>query len=420
MSTYTVVTILVAISAFFSYLNARFLKLSGTIGIVTIATIASILIIVFGESIPSINRFINALTAHMDLSDTLLDTMLGFLLFAGSLNFDINRLKGQIKPVLILSTISVVLSTAIFGALFYVVSMVIHIQVPFVYCLLFGALISPTDPVAVSSILKKSKIPKHLETIITGESLFNDGIGLVLFITLSQIARQRKVEIPFGQIAQLFCTEVFGGLILGLIMAIIIYRLMKAVEDFQTIIILSLALVMSLTVLCTLFHFSGPLSVVTAGLYIGSHDLTSDERGGRTRQYMESFWKLIDELMNTILFVMIGLQLLKLPFVDDYWRSGLLAIVAILIARGLSVWLPVALLKRTLDLNYKSIFILTWAGLRGGISIALALSLRESNYKELIIASCYFVVIFSIIVQGLTLNKVIRLALNKKEPEETQ
>jgi CPA1 family monovalent cation:H+ antiporter len=417
MSTYTVVTILVAISAFFSYLNARFLKIAGTIGIVTIATIASILIIVFGESIPSVNRFINTVTAHMDLGDTLLDTMLGFLLFAGSLNSDINRLKGQIRPVLILSTISVVISTALFGGLFYVASLLIHFQVPVVYCLLFGALISPTDPVAVSSILKKSKIPKHLETIITGEALFNDSIGLVLFVTLSQIARQRTVEIPFGQIAQLFCTEVFGGLILGFIMAIIVYRLMKAVEDFQTIIILSLALVMGLTVLCTMFHFSGPLSVVTAGLYIGSHDLTSDERGTRTRQYMESFWKLIDELMNTILFVMIGLQLLKLPFVNEYWQSGLLAIVIIIIARGLSVWLPVAILKRTLDLNYKSIVILTWAGLRGGISIALALSLRESKYKELIIASCYFVVIFSIIVQGLTLDKVIAFALNKKESE---
>jgi len=416
MSTYTVVTILVAISAFFSYLNARFLKLSGTIGIVTIATIASVLIIVFGESIPSVNRFINSLTAHLDLTDALLDTMLGFLLFAGSLNFDINQLKNQKRPVFILSTVGVVLSTALFGGIFYVASMLMHIQVPLVYCLLFGALISPTDPVAVSSILKKSKIPKHLETIITGESLFNDGIGLVLFVTLSQIARQRKVEIPFMQIAQLFCTEIFGGLILGIIMAYIVYRFMKAVEDFQTIIILSLALVMSLTVLCNLFHFSGPLSVVTAGLYIGSHDLTSDERGGRTRQYMESFWKLIDELMNTVLFVMIGLQLLKLPFVDDFWKSGLVAIVTILLARGLSVWLPVVLLKRTLDLNYKSIFILTWAGLRGGISIALALSLHESRYKELIIASCYFVVIFSIIFQGLTLDNVIRFALKKKEP----
>ncbi|EHQ28945.1 cation:proton antiporter [Mucilaginibacter paludis] len=414
MSTYTVVTILVAISAFFSYLNARFLKISGTIGIVTIATIASVFLLVFGKSIPSLNRFIITLTDHIDFSDMLLDTMLGFLLFAGSLNFDINLLKGQMKPVLILSTVGVILSTGIFGGLFYAASLMLHIEVPLVYCLLFGALISPTDPVAVSSILKKSKIPKHLETIITGESLFNDGIGLVLFITLSQLARQRVPHVSFAHVATLFATEVFGGLILGLLMALLVYRLMKAVEDFQTIIILSLALVMSLTVLCALFHFSGPLSVVTAGLYIGSQHLTSDEQGGRTRQYMERFWKLIDELLNTVLFVMIGLQLIKLPFVDDYWQSGLVAIVLIIIARGLSVLLPVALLQRTLDVNYKSVFILTWAGLRGGISVALALSLHESKYKELIIASCYFVVIFSIIFQGLTLNNVIKYTLRKK------
>lgn len=414
MSTYTVITILVAISAFFSYLNARFLKLSGTIGIVTIATIASVLLLIVGKSFPGINRYINNLAGHIDFSDALLDTMLGFLLFAGSLNFDINLLKGQKKPVFILSTVGVVLSTGIFGALFYVASMLLHIDVPLVYCLLFGALISPTDPVAVSSILKKSKIPKHLETIITGESLFNDGIGLVLFITISQIARYGTRHFSFTDIAILFANEVFGGLILGILMAVFVYRLMKAVEDFQTIIILSLALVMGLTVLCSMFHFSGPLSVVTAGLYIGSHDLTSDEQGSRTRQYMERFWKLIDELMNTVLFVMIGLQLLKLPFLDGYWESGVIAIVLIIVARGLSVLLPVALLQRTLDLNYKSIFILTWAGLRGGISVALALSLHESPYKELIIASCYFVVIFSIVFQGLTLNKVIRLALNKK------
>lgn len=414
MSTYTVITILVAISAFFSYLNARFLKLSGTIGIVTIATIASVMLLVIGKSFPVINHYVVAITMHIDFTDALLDTMLGFLLFAGSLNFDINLLKGQLKPVLILSTVGVVLSTGIFGGLFYVASIMLHIKVPLVYCLLFGALISPTDPVAVSSILKKSKIPKHLETIITGESLFNDGIGLVLFITLAQIARHGTGDFSFSRIAILFANEVFGGLILGILMSFLVYRLMKAVEDFQTIVILSLALVMSLTVLCDLFNFSAPISVVTAGLYIGSRNLTSNEQGVRTRQYMERFWKLIDELMNTILFVMIGLQLLKIPFLDDYWRSGLIAIVLILVARGLSVMLPVALLKRSLDLNYKSILILTWGGLRGGISVALALSLHESPFKELIIASCYFVVIFSIVFQGLTLNSIIKVALNKR------
>ncbi|RYY28036.1 MAG: sodium:proton antiporter [Sphingobacteriaceae bacterium] len=414
MSMFTVITVLVVISAFFAFINARFFKLPSAIGVITIAVFVSIIAIFTGGFFPALLKALTTLDKNIDFSQTLLNTMLGFLLFAGALRFNWAHLKKQIGSVLILSTLGVLISTAIFGVMFDLLTDVLKVNIPFIYCLLFGSLISPTDPVAVSAVLKKSNIPEHLSTIITGESLFNDGVGLILFITLLEYITQSGNHISSSKIAILFTQEVFGGIALGLTSAFIVYKLMRKVDDFQTLVISSLALVMGISVVAGKLHLSIPLAVVAAGLLIGNKRFGKDP-SGKMNDFLERFWTLTDEMMNTILFVMIGLQIVVMPFLNYYWIVGLLAIILALIARGLSVLVPLVFLRRTLNLNYNNITILTWAGVRGGISIALALSMPHTKYRDVILASSYFIIIFSIVVQGLSLNYVVDF-FTKKEP----
>jgi len=415
MGLFLIITLLVIISAVYSYLNARFIKLPGTIGIVSIAILVSLITIIIDKLDPDVASHLTVLAKHINFSTTVLNIMLGFLLFAGSFNLNTRRLKKEMLPVLVLSTLGVILSTAIFGAFFYGVTILFHVKIPLVYCLLFGALVSPTDPVAVGAIIKGSKLPQNLETIISGESLFNDGIGLVLFITLLEITRSGTDNINFGNTAVLFLREVFGGIAFGAISGYFAFRLMKSITDFQTIVLVSMALVMGVSVVSTYLHLSIPLAVVTAGLFAGNKSINQDGNE-HSHQALEKFWRLIDEMLNTILFVMIGLQMVNIPYLDNYWLTGLIAILVILVARWLSIMLPLIFLRRSLNVNYSSINILTWAGLRGGISIALALSLPYTPYRHIILSGSYFIVIFSIVVQGLTLNKVIN-ASYKEKPE---
>ncbi len=405
MGIFIIITILVAVSAVFSFINVRFFKLPGAIGVISIAVITSIIAVFTGEVFPVLFQTLTGLNKNIDFSQTLLNTMLGFLLFASALKFNWAELKRQMRPVFILSTISVVLSTFIFGMLFNWLTDLVKVDIPFIYCLLFGALISPTDPVAVSAVLKKSNMPKQLGTIITGESLFNDGIGLILFVSILEYISQSGDKIHSGQIVVLFAQEVFGGTFLGGFLAFVAYRLMRKVEDFQTLVMVSLALVMGISVLANKLHLSIPLAVVSAGLLIGNLQFGKDP-SGKLNDFLGKFWSIIDELMNTVLFVMIGLRMVMMPFLGYYWFVCMGAILVILIARGLSVLVPVIFLRRTLNVNYNNVGILTWAGVRGGISIALALSIPDSKYREVIEAGCYFIVIFSVVVQGLTLNKV--------------
>ena len=414
MDLFIIIALLVIVSAFYSYVNARFVRLPGTIGIITIAIVVSVITLIVDESDPYVAKYLTLLARNIDFSKVVLDIMLGFLLFAGALNIDTKKLRLEMKPVMILSTVGVIISTAVFGLLFHYVGILFNIHVNLIYCFLFGALISPTDPVAVGAIIKGSKLPAHLEMIITGESLFNDGVGLVLFITLLEITRTGTDNIDFTKTVILFIREVFGGVTLGVFMGFLAYRLMRSITDFQTIVLVSLALVMSISLICIYAGLSVPLAVVAAGLFMGNRSINSDVKE-HSHEALEKFWKLVDEMLNTILFVMLGLQMINLSFITNYFITGGIAILLMLIARWISITLPVTFLKRSLQINYGSVNILTWAGLRGGISIALALSLPHSIYREIILAGSYFVVIFSIVVQGLTLNKVINFSFRNKE-----
>lgn len=402
MDLLTIATVVLVISAFFSYLNVRFIKLPGTIGVVTISVTLSVIILVVGKSSNALNHTVSSLAGSINFSKVLLDVLLGFLLFASALHFDYNKLKEQKIPVLLLSTLGVLLSTAIFGTLFCLCTRLFHFQVPVIYCFVFGALISPTDPIAVSAIIKKSRIPSRLNTIISGESMFNDGVGLVLFVTLLRIAEDPGTSFTFRQVGRLFFREVAGGIGLGLLAGYIAYRMIRAIRDYQTIFLISLALVVSISLIAGNLDVSIPLAAVTAGLVVGNRNL---DKEGKTMEFLKRIWQLIDDVLNTILFVLIGLQLVVMPALHTYWLPGIFSILALLMARLASVSLPAIFLLR--KPNMKNLFILTWAGLRGGISIAMALSLPASPFREIILAACYFIVIFSIIFQGLTLGKLV-------------
>lgn len=407
MDTFTTITILVTISALISYLNHRFVKLPGTIGIMVISISLSIIILITGKTFPAAYNFISILTSNIDFTKTLLDIMLAFLLFASALHFDFEKLKAQKRAVLILSTVGVIGCTTIFGFLFYWGAGLFGIEIPLIYCFLFGALISPTDPVAVLSVLKKSKIPPSLETIIGGESLFNDGVGILLFVTLRELTENTQVAFSWSHSLELFGQEVFGGILLGVASGFFCTRLVKKIDELQTILMITLAMVMGISVLGALLHVSIPLAAVTAGLMLSNMTLGSDATTSHLKDLLDKIWGLIDDLLNTILFVMIGLQIVVIPFFTRYWEISALSIIFVLIARGLSIALPTILMKRSLKTDFNKLGILIWAGLRGGISVALALSLPDSDYKPLIVSASYVIVVFSIIVQGLTLNKVV-------------
>ena len=412
MDMFLIIALLIIVSAIYSYINARFIKLPGTIGIVTLAILGSVITLIVERLDPGIAMHLTSLAKHINFSTTVLNVMLGFLLFATAFNLDTKKLKREMRPVLILSTLGVILSTVIFGTIFYWVAGLVDIKIPFLYCLLFGALVSPTDPIAVASIIKGSKLPSNLETIISGESLFNDGIGLVLFITLLEIIHSGGQDVDFLKAVLLFVQEVFGGILLGAVSGFVAHRLMKSINDFQTIVLVSLGLVMLNSVAASYLHLSIPLAVVTAGLFTGGRSINADNKE-RSHEALEKFWTLVDGILNAVLFVMIGLQMVNVPFISNYWIAGGISIVIILGARWLSIMLPLTFLRRSLNVNYSSINILTWAGLRGGISIALAMSLPASPYRHLILSGSYFIVIFSIVVQGLTLNRLINASFNK-------
>jgi len=403
-----IITILVVLSAVFGYINVRFLKLPNSIGLMLITivfTFGVFALSYFDSTLLDAERFI---IKQIDFKSVLLDVMLSFLLFAGALHTNFEQLKVQRWPVLVFSTFGVLVSTFLVGASVFLILKLVGLDISFIYCLLFGALISPTDPIAVLGILKKAGVPKKLEAKIVGESLFNDGVGVVIFLTIFQIALLGTGEIEAFDVFKLFGKEVFGGILLGGLLGWVTYRLMKSINDYDIEVIITLAAVMGGTVIAHKLHLSAPLAMVTAGLVVGNDTVRGTAMSEITESYVDKFWELIDILLNTILFVLIGMEILVLTFKTEYILAGLIAVPVVLLCRYLSLLLPISLFKKKLDFVPKTNLIMTWGGLRGGISIALALGLTEAMQRDLFLVITYVVVVFSILVQGLTVGKLVK------------
>lgn len=410
---FTIVTILLVLTAIFSYINVRFIKLPTTIAVTLMSLVASMFIVVLGSFYPETLRRPAAFVSSIEFETVLMRVLLSFLLFAGAVHIDINRLKKHIGPIATYATVGVLFSTAIIGFSMQFIFQLFDIEMPLIYCLLFGALISPTDPIAVLGILKKAGIPKSIETKITGESLFNDGVGVVIFISLLQIAQAGTDSFSGWQITTLFLQEALGGLVWGVILGYGGYLLMRSIDHYQTEVLISLAIVMGGYLLASALHISGPLAMVAAGIIVGNKG-KNDAMSDITKDYVNKFWELLDEILNAILFLLIGLEMIIISFDNRLIWLGLIGILVVLLSRFISVTVPTLIwsMRHTFEKNILPI--LTWGGLRGGISIALALSLPKGEYRDIIVSITYVIVIFSILVQGLTIGPLAkRLTVNK-------
>ena len=407
MDLFDIIAILLSLSALFSFINYRYIRLPTTIGLMLIALVMSLLLIVLGKFGLGTASDKAALLLHkIDFDKTVLHGLLSFLLFAGALHVNVNDLRLHSRIIALLAIGGVVLSTLIVGVLIWVVFTLLGLDIPLLYCLLFGALISPTDPIAVMGILKTAGAPKSLEIKIVGESLFNDGVGVVLFIVLLELATGDH-NVGTGWILLLFIKEAFGGLLLGLAAGMLAYWMLKQINNYQVEIMITLAVVTGGYALADTLHLSGPIAVVVAGLLIGNHGRHL-AMAAKTREHLDTFWQLLDEILNAILFVLIGLEVLVLPFTPEYLISGLIAIPVVLMARFISVAIPVNVLKSLREFTPNAVLIMTWGGLRGGISVAMALSLPASTERGVIVTITYTVVVFSILVQGLSIGRLIK------------
>lgn len=407
MTFFEITSILMVLTALFGFINYRVLRMPTTIGVMLIALIFSLGMVLLGWLGIDIGQAdIERMLKSIDFNQTLLHGMLSFLLFAGAMHINFDDLKDQKWVISILATAGVVASTFIVGSLTWVVLDILGMPTPFIYCLLFGALISPTDPVAVIGILKTVGVPKGLETKIAGESLFNDGIGVVVFLILLDLAIGGG-DITVASVALLFVEEAVGGAVLGLVIGVLAYQMLKRVNNYQVEVIITLALVMGGYALADRIHTSGPIAMVVAGLLIGNHG-RAHAMSDITRERLDDFWELMDEILNAILFMLIGLEMLILPFTPALVAAGLIAILITLVARGASVGGAVLFMRTFRRFSPGAIKILIWGGLRGGISVALALSIPAGPERSTLVTITYIIVVFSILVQGMTLGRLVK------------
>lgn len=412
MNLFSIAAVLVGLSALFGYINHRFLRLPHTIGLVVIALAASLSIIGFDLLTHSgnIGHRVSGVLRQIDFNATLMHGMLSFLLFAGALHADFSAFKSKRLIIGVMAGLGTLISTFAVGAMMWFLMGLFGIDFPFIWALVFGALISPTDPVAVLSLFKTVNVPDTLKAKMSGESLFNDGVGVVVFTVVVAIAvsgGEHGGEMGVPEIIELFFLEAVGGVVLGLVAGYIGYRAMHGIDEPSLEVMITLALVMVTYSLALAMHLSGPIAMVVGGLFIGNHGVKyamSDE----TRDYVLTFWTLIDEILNSVLFLLIGLEVLVVAESIDLIEVALLAIPVTLIARSLSVSIPIAILSRWETFTKGAVPVLIWGGLRGGIAVALALSLPENEYKPAILSITYGVVLFSIIVQGLTVKPLVK------------
>ncbi len=414
MELYYSFSVLIVLASFFSYLNLRYLKLPSTIGIMIIAMLSSIILVITGHLFPDTFTHFSNLLRDVDFTEVLMGAMLNFLLFAGAIHINLKDLKEQRGPIVIFSTVSVVISTFVVGALVFYIAPLLGLNIPFLYCFLFGALISPTDPIAVMGVLKEAKVRKSLETKVAGESLFNDGVAVVVFAVILQLTQSSDMDISFGNISWLLIKEAAGGFIVGALLGLGASNAMRKIDDYKVSVLITLSVVMGGYLIARAMHISGPLTMVAAGIVIGNYGKRT-AMSATTKDYLNKFWELIDEILNAILFLFIGFELLIIPNITNYWLMGGISILIVLFARFVSIYIPVKVIPFKNKFSKGTIKVLVWGGLRGGVSIALALSIDEGPHKPVILAITYFIVVFSIIVQGLSVGKVATKALSKEE-----
>lgn len=420
MELYYSFSVLIVLASIFAYINYRFLKLPSTIGIMVIAITVSIVLVFFGETFfPKTFNRLHQLMTSIDFTEVLMGAMLNFLLFAGGIHVNIDDLKEQLRPIVIFSTAGVVISTFVVGIGMYYLMPLIGVQIPFIFCLVFGALISPTDPVAVLSILKQAKVSKALETKVAGESLFNDGMAVVVFTVVLQLAIGEEIDLNLESIGLLLLKEAGGGLLLGVILGWITSRLMREVDDYIISVLVTLSVVMGGYLIAHQMHISGPLTMVAAGLFMGNFNMKFKMKS-ITQDYLIKFWELIDEILNAVLFLFIGFELLMIKDLKHFMIPGLVAIVVVLIARFVCIWLPTRFMSLKTRFSPQTVKVLVWGGIRGGVSIALAMSIPKGEYSDAILSITYCVVVFSIIVQGLTIAKVANPNKIAKEEQEQE
>lgn len=403
--------LLLSLSALFGWLNLRFLRLPHTIGLLIMALGSSVILLVIHDIAPDLGIADDLQQAirQIDFYDAIMNGMLAFLLFAGALHVDIDKLKNQSVPIMVMATVGVLISTAVIGTAFWLVAGLLGFDLPLQWALVFGALISPTDPVAVLSLLKTVDVPESIKAKIAGESLFNDGVAVVSFSVLLAVAVGTAGEGPdldLWHVAQLFFYEGLGGCMFGLATGWLAYRAMLSIDDHVVEILISIGICAATYALSLRLHVSGPIAVVVAGLMIGTRG-AAYAMSAKVEEYMFTFWEIVEELLNSVLFLLIGLEVLVLSFDPSNGWLVLCAIPIVLLGRLISVTIPIRVLSLRRTFSTGSIPVLTWGGLRGGVSVALALSLPDSDVKPVILAVTYAVVIFSIVVQGLTVRWVI-------------
>ena len=399
--------ILISVSALFAYINHRFVGLPTTIGVLIIAMLVSLCISVLSVlGFADLEIHVQNLLGKIDFNATLLHGMLSFLLFAGAMHVNLTELREQKWVILSLATVGVCISTFLVGTATYYLLSALSCHLPYLYCLLFGALISPTDPIAVMATVKRLGVDKELETAIAGESLFNDGVGVVVFTVLVLLLDSAE-HIDAAHVGFIFLEEAVGGIIFGLLLGAVGYYLINSIDNYKVEILITLALVMGGYGLALYLHTSGPIAIVVAGLITGNV-LRKHAMSDETRHSVDDFWELIDEMLNVILFALIGMEILIIPFESEWFLAGLMLILIVLLVRFFSVGLPVRLISIVAPVTPNLVKILVWGGLRGGISVALALSLPEGDSRDIILFLTYVVVVFSIVVQGLTIGPFIK------------
>lgn len=418
MSIFEIGAFLIGLSAVFGYLNHKVLRLPHTIGLVLIALAASMAAILVDLVVPTahISDLVTDVLHRIDFHETLMHGMLSFMLFAGALHVDFSAFKSRAKVIAVMASMGVLLSTFVIGGALWALLNYSGVEMPFIWALVIGALISPTDPVAVLGLFKTVDVPESLEAKMAGESLFNDGVGVVIFSVVVAIAvggGSHGGEMGVAEIAKLFLNEAVGGTVLGFIAGYVGYRAMYHIDEHNLEVLITLAVVMVTYSVAIRLHMSGPIAMVVAGLFIGNKGMRFAV-SENTRDHIKKFWSLADEILNSTLFLLIGLEVLVIAGNDETWGVAVLAIPIALGARWLSVYLPISILSRWESFTVGAVPILTWGGLRGGIAVALALSLPRNEYKPIILNITYAIVLFSIIVQGLTVKPLVERLLSRE------